>query len=586
MIEAFMDGAIIIDNNKEQVEDLCTMLENKDIWTKYYHPSEFESGSKKLPNKKIIFLDLHLKDGEDKLKGHISYSIHNIFMKAIGESYNPYGIVLWSGHTKEKEEDQTQLEIFKDSIGKAISSGMFSFRAPLFIVGLDKNDYNRAGSFEAIFTDLENELKTNTAAKFFINWSNAINEGKNKSIHSIYSLLRDYNLQDENLRFLLYHLAKNQTGIHHDELEDYPLHADAYSAFSNLLMYEISSSINMSTCGLFNDLSDLQYSKIDDSRVLVKNYANEYSIAGEKKKDPIALKKDIDDFTAKTKMLKEYEREIQVEINQQKDDLSQARKALSAETQAKINDFNEQIKNISKTLPSDEISQQTNHLSQARDALISETQVKTVEFNEQIEILNDYFAKFKAEINSKITYVTQNKTSLTSELQELKKLDDEINSHFATINTKLLLDENVEHSNIMPGNIYIIKKAESEFFSKLKNPIDMPIIIEMTPPCDFANGKKGHPKLLGGFITKHSNGRILQLRSDAIYIESQPLKLAGYEDNVILCFDFRYLGMIPAVDLNDSTQYELVYRAKESLFSDILQKLSSHTARLGLAVLH
>lgn len=548
MIEAFMDGAIIIDNNKKEVENLVQMLEEKNIWSKYYHPSEFESGDKKLPNKKIIFLDLHIKDGEgNNLKGHISYSIQHIFMKAIGDSYNPYGIVLWSGHTKQADDGKTQLEIFKEQISKAISSPKFNFQAPLFIVGLDKRDYYEAGSFEAIFTDLEHQLKANTAAKFFINWSNAINEGKNKSIQSIYSLVKDYNIQDENLRFLLYHLAKNQTGIHHDELEDYPLHSDAYYAFSNLLMYEISSSINMSTCGLFENMHDLKYSKIKDDKTLIKDYKNAYFINGSPREEPTKLDSSITNLTSKLKILQEYGNTIETEVNEQLSKLKEATQTPEYQSSQAVKD----------------------------------------ELDSQIKVLEEYIAQFKHHLNAQIKSETDIKDSLKLEMKELNELDKEINSHFATINTKLLLDENVEHCNIMPGNIYKIQKTGSEFLSKFINTGDIPILIEMTPPCDFANRKNGHPKLLGGFITKYSDGRMKQLKSDAIYTESQPLKLAAIPtNNMMICFDFRHIGVIPADELNDPTQYTLLYRAKESLFSDILQKLSSHTARLGLAVLH
>lgn len=49
------------------------------------------------------------------------------------------------------------------------------------------------------------------------------------------------------------------------------------------------------------------------------------------------------------------------------------------------------------------------------------------------------------------------------------------------------------------------------------------------------------------------------------------------------CFDFRYLFTPLDKDLTDISLYELWFRAKPKLFADVLQKFSSHAARLGLS---
>lgn len=53
-------------------------------------------------------------------------------------------------------------------------------------------------------------------------------------------------------------------------------------------------------------------------------------------------------------------------------------------------------------------------------------------------------------------------------------------------------------------------------------------------------------------------------------------------DKCIL-FDFRYLYTPKTEDLRDKTKYKVLFRAKPKLFADILQKFSSHAARLGLS---
>jgi hypothetical protein len=50
-------------------------------------------------------------------------------------------------------------------------------------------------------------------------------------------------------------------------------------------------------------------------------------------------------------------------------------------------------------------------------------------------------------------------------------------------------------------------------------------------------------------------------------------------------FDFRYFGSVDEDDLKNETKYKLLFRTRDKLFADILQKLSSHTARLGLPII-
>ena len=52
-----------------------------------------------------------------------------------------------------------------------------------------------------------------------------------------------------------------------------------------------------------------------------------------------------------------------------------------------------------------------------------------------------------------------------------------------------------------------------------------------------------------------------------------------------ICFDFRYVYGIEDTALKDSSNFELIFKVKHRLFSDILQKFSSHAARLGLSII-
>lgn len=62
-----------------------------------------------------------------------------------------------------------------------------------------------------------------------------------------------------------------------------------------------------------------------------------------------------------------------------------------------------------------------------------------------------------------------------------------------------------------------------------------------------------------------------------------PVEIDG--ENKFICFDFRFLSSTKDESLNDDNQFKLLFKANHKLFSDILQKFSSHAARLGLSLI-
>jgi DNA-binding transcriptional regulator GbsR (MarR family) len=493
MIENFIETATFIDDNPDETKDLQSIFKRKKIFFDYYHPKEFSKTRFKLKNRKLIFLDFELNPTINSSSGHISYIRRN-FRKIIGKNFGIYGIIVWSKHIEYIEE-------FKEKISN--DSGIYTM--PLFIVGLNKTKYMREG-YKDIIKDIQSELSKNIAASFFINWTNNIEKAKTSAINDIFSLVQDYNIQNENLKFLLYHLARNKTGIHYDNLDGYSLHNDAYYAFNELLSYNVNTLIKGSKCKLFDELNEIKYQITVDEEKICQNYKEEYFKNG--------------DLVDSYKLIKE------------------------------INSIKNKIKVIKEELGEDPENQYL--------------QTRKKFWEGELQPLNN-------------------------ELKKYEELDKSLKKHFATINTKLLLDEDINSKTIIPGNIYLIERDNNILISDKKNESDIPIVIEMTPPCDFANGKKASEKVkvLGGFITKYSEGRKESLRGDAIYTEPHPLNLKAYSnEEKMLAFDFRYIGIIKEKDLMNRQKYKLIYRAKDNLFADILQKMSAHTARLGLSVLH
>ena len=163
------------------------------------------------------------------------------------------------------------------------------------------------------------------------------------------------------------------------------------------------------------------------------------------------------------------------------------------------------------------------------------------------------------------------------------------------LNSKLFVDSDGLSSNhIVPGNVYKVMDANSPLIVSDK-PNDLVmfkfdytnVAIELTPPCDFSNKKAGS-RLIGGFafeikdtITKRELVKIkAALAGDRFYKLCMVMvdgKIMAY------CFDFRYLYTPLNSDLINGALYELWFRAKPKLFADVLQKFSSHAARLGLS---
>ncbi|WP_279188181.1 hypothetical protein [Prevotella melaninogenica] len=167
---------------------------------------------------------------------------------------------------------------------------------------------------------------------------------------------------------------------------------------------------------------------------------------------------------------------------------------------------------------------------------------------------------------------------------------------YAHINAAILIDgNNIDQKTVIPGNVYELKEANSPFKTDKAPEGAKNIVIEITPPCDFSNnGKRVKARLIGGFLInaqkepKSLKKQIenLKCKKECFYSEIYPVITP--EDTVpqILILDFRYFGSEEDTNLKEAKKYKILFRAKPKLFADIIQKFSSHAARLGLSVIH
>lgn len=246
MIELFIDRALIIDDDENEIEKLWEFLEENEISVKYFNPDVVKPVQLK-KNRKIIFLDLFIDKTITQVEGQIS-KIRTILTEIIGTDFGSYGIIMWTKH-------EEHINSFKSKI-KADNG----YVKPLFIIALDKTEFLKNGDYTQIFNEIDVEIKKNIAANFFIYWSILINKGTDAAIKNIYSFFPDYSRQNSNLEYIMFQLARNYTGIPIEDTNEYPLQNDALKAFSDMLSNEILNPAIVNSFGdvrIFNKMESI-----------------------------------------------------------------------------------------------------------------------------------------------------------------------------------------------------------------------------------------------------------------------------------------------------------------------------------------
>jgi len=190
----------------------------------------------------------------------------------------------------------------------------------------------------------------------------------------------------------------------------------------------------------------------------------------------------------------------------------------------------------------------------------------------------------------------------TVEKTNIKQVISHYESITPEINNRLLTDLDVRRS-IQPGNVYIkkVRKVSRQkellknYFKngsrlidehgtyigtedELKNIIF--IELEVTPLCDYTQGKWLKSRILPGILIPEAN--IIDIKtSESYYFYTQIplLKINGSFYKPI--FDFRLLKSAD-IDKSKSKLKRPVFRLRRELCTDILSRLSSHASRVGI----
>jgi len=179
---------------------------------------------------------------------------------------------------------------------------------------------------------------------------------------------------------------------------------------------------------------------------------------------------------------------------------------------------------------------------------------------------------------------------------------------FSKLNSLLMLDtQNCNQDSVIPGNFYEVLDHNSPLYIKeviyrkksenldshddFKEINKRRICIEVTPPCDFAQNKKQSLSRIVGGIQMDFNKEILKgnnspFKTDNYYTFLYPVNIGGFENPQMIIFDFYKFQTLQENQLKNPANFKILMKAKDKLFADVLQKLSSHTARLGIAIMY
>lgn len=250
-----INRAVVIDNKKEEAENLVEELKAADILTDFIEIKEDDDGTEisafKHP-RELIFVDLLLDENQANILTNISRIIELINKIQTKKSLF-YGIVIWSKHKEDFDK-------FLQRIGRAftrpssklaeeddeeIDTSITLSNLPLFVICMNKMEYFKDGhwNFVNLIEDINTTLRSNNSAYFSLNWKKTVNDSIDKVINSIYCLSTDYKKHEEQISYLLKQLSLNETG----QKNDYKLTLGSYQAFDSLLNSELSNLVRNET---------------------------------------------------------------------------------------------------------------------------------------------------------------------------------------------------------------------------------------------------------------------------------------------------------------------------------------------------
>lgn len=245
LLDTFFDSAIVVDDDKEEGEELVKMLQGHGIHTDFilYRVGEEINSFKR--NRKLIFMDLMLNGNGGQVAENMSILITVLGRLCSDPGFGLYGLVVWTKHAEHKNELLRRIAVA--SFDKNPSTDTTNenelelltpkINPPLFVLCLNKSKYIKTGDYSTLGEDLEEALEADNTAYFYSQWCRSVELAKIKAVRDIYELVGDYENHSEKFTYILQRLALQHSGT--KDLYEY-LTVDAYKAFDELLYADLT----------------------------------------------------------------------------------------------------------------------------------------------------------------------------------------------------------------------------------------------------------------------------------------------------------------------------------------------------------
>jgi len=174
----------------------------------------------------------------------------------------------------------------------------------------------------------------------------------------------------------------------------------------------------------------------------------------------------------------------------------------------------------------------------------------------------------------------------------------------AILNSKVNISYNVTKGEVCPGNVYVLPwkgenyAATQPYFSEWPEvkadtfcfkpgeklaPGHFPVLVEITPPCDFAQGKGKVPRFVTGFLIPESS--TAPIREEAAYVrrvsifQLNTLDINGVHSLAINC---HYIVSFPRAI---TQKLHPSFRLRSAIAADVVAWIGAHMSRPGFVQL-
>jgi hypothetical protein len=158
------------------------------------------------------------------------------------------------------------------------------------------------------------------------------------------------------------------------------------------------------------------------------------------------------------------------------------------------------------------------------------------------------------------------------------------------LNTKIHLMSANKFNHCYPGNLYIFKyndkakeivqrNVKDEFAGKISESNANLICLDITPSCDYSQGKN-YSRMVYGILVKKDFLTRKQLKPGEFRYDSCPIM--KFDEFSYIMIDFRCIQSYSAIELKKDFSAEPKFRLRNNLLLDIQAQLSNHINRPGI----